>query len=325
MRSASARADAASATGRRAGDHGNAELCGRLLGRDLVAHEPDVLGRGADEGEAVLFDHGGEIGVLREKADAGMDRVGAGDGGGREDGGDVEIALARRRRADADAFVGKPHMHRIGVGGRMHRDGADAHLAAGAVDAQRDLAAIGDEHLLEHLGARYSSTMSAWPILDRRAVGDQDLGDPAGARRVDLVHHLHRLDDQQRLAFAHVVAELDEGRAARLRREIGGADHRRLDRARRLGGLAGAGASAAAGSRAPAGRRRGRERRGCADRRRAYSISRQTGLVAAAPRASRTRSASTVRLPFAMKLKSPRQSRETPCSTSRAMASSART
>ena len=45
-------------------------------------------------------------------------------------------------------------MHRVGVGGRMDRDGRDAELLAGAQDAQRDLAAIGDQDLREHLGAR---------------------------------------------------------------------------------------------------------------------------------------------------------------------------
>ena len=71
-------------------------------------------------------------------------------GGGGQDRRDVEIALARRRRADADALVGEPHMHGVVVGGGVDGDRADAHLAAGAVDAERDLAAIGDEHLLEH-------------------------------------------------------------------------------------------------------------------------------------------------------------------------------
>ena len=34
----------------------------------------------------------------------------------------------------------------------MHRDGLDPHLAAGALDAQRDLAAIGDQDFFEHGG-----------------------------------------------------------------------------------------------------------------------------------------------------------------------------
>jgi hypothetical protein len=93
----------------------------------------------------VLGDDLGEAGVLGQEAVAGMDRVGAGDLAGRDDRRDVEIAVARRRRADADALVGEPHMHRVGVGGRMHRDRLDAQLLAGAQDAQRDLAAVGDQ------------------------------------------------------------------------------------------------------------------------------------------------------------------------------------
>src|SRR5262249_25398215 len=42
--------------------------------------------------------------------------------------------------------------------------------------------------------------------LDRLAVLDQDLDDGAGARRRDLIHGLHRLDDEQRLARTHTGA-----------------------------------------------------------------------------------------------------------------------
>ena len=63
--------------------------------------------------------------------------------------GDVEIAVAGRRRADADRVVGEPDVHRVGIGGRMHRDRLDAHFVRGAVDAQRDLAAVGDQDLLD--------------------------------------------------------------------------------------------------------------------------------------------------------------------------------
>jgi hypothetical protein len=40
-------------------------------------------------------------------------------------------------------------MHRVGIGGGVHRDGLDAHLVAGAVDAQGNLAAVGDQELLD--------------------------------------------------------------------------------------------------------------------------------------------------------------------------------
>ena len=41
----------------RAGNAGHAELLHRLLGGDLVAHQPDVLGGRADEDEAVVLHH----------------------------------------------------------------------------------------------------------------------------------------------------------------------------------------------------------------------------------------------------------------------------
>jgi hypothetical protein len=42
-------------------------------------------------------------------------------------------------------------MHRVGIRGGMNRNCGDSHLLAGAVDAQRDLAAIGDQDFFEHL------------------------------------------------------------------------------------------------------------------------------------------------------------------------------
>src|SRR5215472_13609330 len=67
-------------------------------------------------------------------------------------------------------------------------------------------------------------------ILDRLSVGDEDLSEATRPMGADLVHDLHRLDDQERLSFGHAVAEANKGLVARLRREIGGSDHRRLHR-----------------------------------------------------------------------------------------------
>lgn len=78
-----------------------------------------------------------------------MDRVRAGDFGGGDDRGDVEIAVLRRGRADADRFVGEAHMHGVGVGGRMHRHRLDAHFMAGAMDAERDFAPVRDQQLFD--------------------------------------------------------------------------------------------------------------------------------------------------------------------------------
>ena len=44
-------------------------------------------------------------------------------------------------------------MHGVGVRGGMHRDGGDAEFLARAQDAERDLAAIGYQNLVEHRSA----------------------------------------------------------------------------------------------------------------------------------------------------------------------------
>ena len=100
--------------------------------------------------DVVLFEDFGEARVLGKEAVARMHGVGAGDLAGGEQRRDVEIAVARGRRADADALVREPHMHGVGVGGRMHGHGRDAELLAGAQHAQRDLAAVGYEDFFEH-------------------------------------------------------------------------------------------------------------------------------------------------------------------------------
>ena len=112
-----------------------------------------MLGFRSDEMQIVLGENFGEAGVFRKKAVAGMDRVRAGDLAGGQQRRHVEIAVLRRRRADADAFVGKPHMHGVGVGGGMHRDGTDTEFLARAQNPQGNLAAIGYQDLVEHRSA----------------------------------------------------------------------------------------------------------------------------------------------------------------------------
>ena len=121
-------------------------------------------GLGPIQIDIVRLDDLGEARILAEEAVAGVDRVGVRDLGRRDDVGDVEIGFGRARRADADRLVGQTHVHRVGVGGRMDRDRLDAHFVRGAVDAQRDLAAIGDQDLFDvgH-GRLYSITTSGWP------------------------------------------------------------------------------------------------------------------------------------------------------------------
>ena len=60
-------------------------------------------------------------------------------------------------RPDADVVVGEAHVQRLAVRFGVDRDRLHAELAAGADDAQRDLAAVGDQNFLEHVTASESS------------------------------------------------------------------------------------------------------------------------------------------------------------------------
>ena len=119
----------------RARHRGNAQFLHRLLGGDLVAHHPDMLGRGTDEGQPMLLDDVGELRVLRQEAVAGMNGLGAGDLAGSDDCRNVQIGLGGGGWADADALIGQAHMHRVRIRRGMDGHGGDAHLLAGADDA----------------------------------------------------------------------------------------------------------------------------------------------------------------------------------------------
>src|SRR5262249_11630673 len=141
---------ALAADGAGAGQHGDAGLGHRGARADLVAHEAHGVGRRADPGQLALGTDLRELGVLGQEAVAGVDRVGAGDLGGADDRWDVEVALARRRRADAHRLIGELDVERARVGGRVDRDRLEPHLAQRADHAECDLAAVGYQDLLEH-------------------------------------------------------------------------------------------------------------------------------------------------------------------------------
>ena len=92
----------------------------------------------------------GEIGVLAQEAIAGMDGLGAVSLGRGEDALDVEIAFRRRRWTDMSRFIGQRTCRRRAVGVGVHGDARDAEFAESPHQAHSDLAAIGDEYLVEH-------------------------------------------------------------------------------------------------------------------------------------------------------------------------------
>ena len=124
----------------------------------LEAEGLDVLGRRADEGDALGLEPAGKGGVFAEEAVAGMDGLGAGGFAGGDDGIDIEVGLGGRSRAEADGLVGELHGLGEAVGIGIDGDRGDAHALERADDPHRDLAAVGDEDFGEHHSASHTST-----------------------------------------------------------------------------------------------------------------------------------------------------------------------
>ena len=128
----------------------------------LVAHRAHRGRRRPDELDVAALADVGEVRVLGEKSVAGMNRIDVADFGRADDAVDLQIAVGARRRADADRFVGELHVERIHVRLGINRQRLDAEFLAGADDAERDFAAIGDQDFVEHArdaGASFPS----WP------------------------------------------------------------------------------------------------------------------------------------------------------------------
>ncbi len=120
------------------------------FGAYLVAHQPYGFGPRSDEDEAALLHALGKIRILGQKTIAGVDRLGIGHFCRADDGRNVEVAQRRLRRPDAYRFVCQLHVLGFGVGLGMNYDSLDAHFAAGTLDSERDLAAIGYEDFSKH-------------------------------------------------------------------------------------------------------------------------------------------------------------------------------
>ena len=133
----------------RSGQNRHAGGLHRLAGELLQAHGADHFRLGADELDAGGFADFGEVGVLAEKAVAGVNGFDVGDLRRADDRRDIQIAARALGRPDADRLVGEAHVQRIAVGFGIHGDRPDAEIPAGADDAEGDLAAIGDQDLSE--------------------------------------------------------------------------------------------------------------------------------------------------------------------------------
>ncbi len=92
------------------GNAGDLRLIGQAFAAELVAQRADRRRRGADEGDALPLAGLRETRVFRKETVPGMDCVGPGHRRGREDAFLIQVAFERRRRTDANGFVGHAHV-----------------------------------------------------------------------------------------------------------------------------------------------------------------------------------------------------------------------
>ena len=123
---------------------------GNGLGGQLVAHLGQNGGGGADEGDASLLAGPCEVGVLAQKAVAGVDGVHVAAAGQIDDGGDVqigpqgglvltdEIGLVRLGAEQREFIL-------LGIDG----DGTHIGVKAGTEDADRNLSTVCHQYLAD--------------------------------------------------------------------------------------------------------------------------------------------------------------------------------
>ena len=123
------------------------------LGCGLGTHRVNAFGLGPDEGDAGVGAGAGEAGVLGQEAVTGVDGLRAGLFRHIQDHVAAQVRVGRARATDRPGLVGQPHVLRILVRFRIHRDGVDAEATAGADHATGDLAAVGYQYAFEHAGS----------------------------------------------------------------------------------------------------------------------------------------------------------------------------
>jgi hypothetical protein len=74
----------------------------------------------------------------------------------------VQIAVGRARRTNADGLIGKTNVQGVAVRFAIHSDGTHAEFTACIEDAQSNFATIGDQNLTKH-----STPSEAEPAISR--------------------------------------------------------------------------------------------------------------------------------------------------------------
>ncbi|MNK93454.1 hypothetical protein D3C87_1136150 [compost metagenome] len=115
------------------------------FGGGLAAHGVDGRGGRAEEYQAGVFDGAGEPGVLRQKAIAGVNRLGAAGLGGGDQFVDLQIAVGGFAATEVDPNVGFADVAGVTVGGAVHGHGGQAQGLGGAHHPASDFATVGHQ------------------------------------------------------------------------------------------------------------------------------------------------------------------------------------
>ena len=130
----------------------------------------------------------------------------------RNNGGHIQVTQRRRSRSNANRLVGQFDVLGITICFGIDHDGLDIHFSAGPLNAQRNLAPVGDQDFFEHGGTRKGllNDEQGLTILNRLTVVTQDAGDRSGLIGFDFVEDFHCLDDTNGLAFFDGITDLDK-------------------------------------------------------------------------------------------------------------------
>ena len=132
-----------------AGDDRHACVAHHLACSRLRPHQLDRVGRRPDPRQPRLLDHPGEGGVLGQEPVPGMDRLGAGAERGLDEHVAAQVALGGRTGADEVRLVRGANVRAPPVGLRVDPHTSDPELAERPEHPDRDLPAVGHEHLRE--------------------------------------------------------------------------------------------------------------------------------------------------------------------------------
>ena len=134
--------DAAGSVGGR--QHRHTGRCRRAPGRRLVAEQFERGGVGPDERVSRGRTRLRETGLFAEEPVTGMDQLGAGVLGRRQDRCVVEVC-GRAGAGQSDRFVGRVHVRAVGIVLGVDGDRVELQLGCRADDSERDLTAVSDQ------------------------------------------------------------------------------------------------------------------------------------------------------------------------------------